>query len=364
MLAVPSQATAGDFVRQIQIVNGQTVIHDTIIGSEFVNIAQGTILSQPIASSSVFQLYSQVDIPENGGAGLFLGLTVLDIGLDLSLSLFGQNASMKFAKVDEKTVGTFMPDVTIQALSDDPHVPARTRADKPYGIRIQIAGLQPAASTAPDYAKSVQVRRSFRTYDPLIFAPTTATQSGTYLDSFTFKQNGPFVDNAISQRLPFASPTKALGEETFTVYTHPDALAVQSQFASAKVQIWPVATATITGIDPLRTYQEPPSTGVLQVTDLYPKSTTYLQVYKGSPALGTLGTALAETTVAYDSQTPQSAVIPITGLLNAVNSDGVYTIEALTITPFNGGAPERMAYTTFKLDRTIQVNASVVTLEN
>lgn len=358
MALAPGLAYGGDFIRQIQTVNGQTVIYDTPLSS-----TQGEILARPTNSSTIFQLYSQVDIPAAGGLGLFVGATVLDLGLELSLSLFGKDASLKFVKVDEKTIGTFMPEVTAQVLSEDPHVPARTRADKPYGIRLQISGLQADVAGVPDYAKQVQVRRSFRAYDPLIYAPTAATAGGDYADDFSFKQNGTFVDNAILQRLPTATPTKAIGQETFTVYTHPDAGSTQSQFAAATVQIWPVATATISGIDPARTYQAAPTTAMLQLADLYPKSVTYVQIYKGTPVLGTSGTALGATVVAYDTAVPQNAMLSISGMDQALGEDGTYTVEVLSITPFNGGAPERLSYTTFKLDRTIEMNASVTTQE-
>jgi len=359
LLGLMTPLHAGDFIRQIQMVNGQTLIYDTPVTS-----TDGEIMARPTNDSTIFQLYSQVDIPASGGAGLFVGATVLDLGLDLSLSLFGQNASLKFVKVDEKTVGTFMPDVTVQALSEDPHVPARTRADHPYGMRIVVAGLQPAGAGVPAYASQVQVRRSYRVYDPLINAPTSATASGEYTDAFTFQQNSTFVNNGILQRLPTDTPTQAIGDETFTVYTDPAAGSPQSQFGSATVQVWPVATATITGIDPARTYQAAPTDGSLQLKNLYPKSVTYVQVYRGAPALGTSGTALPSTAISYDSAVPQNAVIPITGIDAALGQDGVYTIEVLTTTPFNGGAPERIAYTTFNLDRTIQVNATTATLED
>ncbi|MGC4017187.1 MAG: hypothetical protein QM755_22145 [Luteolibacter sp.] len=356
--AVIAKAQDQDLLRQIQIVNGQTVIYDTPLTS-----TDGTIMSQPISTNTTFQLYSQVYIPPSGGLGLFLGTTVLDIGLQLSLSLFGQSSSLSFVKVDETTIGTFLPSVTIQALSEDSTVPARTRADRPYGMRIQISGLQSDPSV-PEYARKVQVRRSYKTYDPLIYAVTAASAVGEYTDTTTLQQNGTFVDNAILQRLPTNTPTKAVGQETFTVYTHPDAGSTQTQFASATVQVWPVATSVISGIDTTRTYQAPPTTGSIQISDAYPKSVTYVQIYKGLPVLGTSGTPIASTVLSYDSTVPQNAMLGITGLDAVVKEDGTYTLEVLTITPFNSGAPERLAYTTFKVDRTIQVNSYSATLSD
>lgn len=357
---LPSVASATDFIRQIQTINGQPVVYDVPITGD-----QGSILSKPVtADTSIFQLYSQVDVPESGGLGLFVGLTLLDISAQLSLSLFGQDSSTHFVKIDETTVGTYVPDVKVEALSEDPHVPARTRADRPYGMRIVISGMQPASSEAPEYAKKLQVRRSYRTYDPVLHVPTAVSLAGEYSDSFVFRQNGTFTDNAILQRLPADQPTKAVGEETFTAYTHPDAGTIQSQLASATVQVWPVATATVSGIDETRTYLAAPVTGALSLADLYPKSVTYVQVYHGAPELGKTGTVLPSSVLSYDTNESQNAILPLSDLALGVTTDGLYTLEVLTITPFNTGRPERLAYKTFTIDRTIRVNANITTYKD
>lgn len=329
LLATAAPTFGADFIRQIQIVNGQTVIYDLPIAGD-----TGEVMSKPIPSSSaVFQLYTQVTADNK--------TTLL--------------------KLDEKTVGTYLPTVTAQILSEDPAVPARTRADKPYGISLTISGLQTAGANVPAYASQVQVRRSYKLYDPATRAPSGA--GGEYLDSFTFRQNGGFTDNAVLQRLPVEKPTKAMGEESFTVYTHPDASSVQGTLAKATVKIWPVAVAEITGIEDNKIYLGAPTTGSVKLTDLYPKSSTYVQVYKGAPTLGKVGTILPASALTYNSTEPQNAMLALSDLGKGVSDDGTYTVEVMTITPFNGGKAERLAYRTFQIDTTIQVNAGVTTME-
>jgi hypothetical protein len=326
-LLLSSPAWGGDFIRQIQTVSGASVITDMPTTGD-----TGSVLSKPMSGvNAVFQLYTTITT----------------------------NNVATVTKMDEKTVGTFLPTVTVTALSEDPHVPARTRADKVYGMTIAVTGLQTAGATVPVGCSQVQVARSYALYDPTTYAANGVT--GTYSDAFTFQQNGTFTTNGIIQRLPVVKPTKAAGSETFTVYTDPTLSATQSQFGSATVQIWPVADATITGITDGQKYSDIPKQGSLTLKDLYPKSTTYVQIYSGPPSLGTVGTVLPSTVVAYDTYSPQNALLALSDLPNMVSADGVYTLEVLTVTPFNHGAPERLAYLSFTLKRTMNISGGVTT---
>jgi len=318
-----------DFIRQIQTVNNATVIYDMSVTSN-----EGSVTSKPLtADSAVFQLYTTVA---------------------------GTNNTTTLKKLDEKTVGTFLPQVTVTALSEDPYYPPRTRADKPYGMRITIAGMSNAA-TVPDYLKKVQVGRSYKLYNPTTYAATGT--AGTYADSFLFHENGTFTDNAILQRLPAQRPTKAVGEESFTVYMHPDAGAVQSELAKATVTIWPVAEGAIQGIQEGKVYNDAPQEGSITLRDLYPKSVTYAQIYKGKQAIGSVGVPVPSTVLSYNTHAPQNAQLALSGLGALLTDDGDYTIEVLTITPFNGGAPELLANVSFVLKRTIRTNGAFMTMD-
>jgi len=328
-----SSLHGAEFIRQIQTVSGQSIIYDIPLSSD-----QGSVNSKPLtAAAAIFQLYSSTTT--NGTATL--------------------------KKLDEKTVATFLPVVTAQVLSEDPYYPPRTRADKPYGMRIVVSNMQAAGTPVPDYARKVQVARSYKLYDASTYVPlTTVGTSGTYADSFTFRENGTFTDNSILQRLPATIPTKAVGEESFTVYLHPDSSSPQSELAKATVKIWPVAEATISNIEEGKIYKYIPLDGIFAAKDLYPKSVTYAQVYRGPYSVGTVGTPLPTTVVSYaNAEVPQNAQLALNGLENVLSEDGDYTIEILTITPFNGGAPEILTHVTFSLKRNMTVRGGVMSME-
>jgi len=321
---------AADFIRQIQTMNGQSVIYDITISND-----EGSVNSKPLsAESAIFQLYTS---------------TVT-------------NNVTTLKKLDEKTVATFLPVVTATVLSEDPYYPPRTRADKPYGVRITVSNMQPASASVPDYAKKVQVSRSYKLYDSATYVPTGTT--GTYADSSVLRENGTFTDNAILQRLPVTAPTKAVGEESFTLYLHPDLSAPQSELAKATVQIWPVADAKINNIEEGKTYKWIPQDGSVAANDLYPGCIVYAQVYKGPYVVGTAGTPLPETVVNYGGgYLPQKAQLPLSGLDKVIKDDGQYTVEFLTITPFNNRAPEILTHVTFSVKRTLEVRSGLATME-
>jgi hypothetical protein len=330
VLLLVARGGCADFIRQIQTVNGATVIYDIPITND-----SGTVNSQPITSAAAtFQLYTEVPGPNN---------------------------TTKLVKLDERATGTFMPTVTLQATSEDPHVPARTRADRPYGMKLKVEGMQNDPAV-PDYAKSVRMNRSYALYDPVTYQANGT--AGEYADAFSFYQNGEY-QSAVAQRLPIESPTKAVGEETFTVYTRTSSGAVQSQLAKATIQIWPVATAEISGIEQDKLYTSAPKNATVMVKDIYPSAIVYAQIYKGREMLGTVGTILNDAALSYseNAKVPQNQAFPFGDLDKYVSGDGDYTIEMLTITPFNKGAPERLAHVTFKLKRNMAIRAMMGTME-
>ena len=345
-LLTPSLLFAeADKVRQIQTENGFTVSYDMPIYDD-----QGTVTSSPLDSDySVFQLWATESITGSNG-----------------------QTTDSPVKLDEKTVGTFIPSVSIQFESEDDFSPPRTRADRPYGLTVRIAGLS-SDPEAPAYAKSVEASRSYKIYDPATWAEYTGgNHSGEYSEDYDFNSNGTFTDEAISQRLPSDSPTTVAGEETFTVRLDPDALAENSELANATIQIWPVASAGIAGLEEGETYQNVPLSSTLVLERMYPDSVTYAQVYPGPRNFGTVGTVIEASIRSYgvdpsgvDTPTlvPQRAIIPLADMdiSKALTGDGTYTMEILTVTPFNNREPELLADVTFDVDRTLSVRAQLTT---
>lgn len=332
-------AQGENFIRQIQTLNGQSIVFDIQAPSD-----KGQVTSRPLASEfSIFQLYTTIRSTVNGR----------------------DTSTLK--KLDEKTIGTFVPTASFTFKSEDPHSPPRTRADRPYGLTISVSGLL-TTPTAPPYSQKIEISRSYKVYDPTTFAPfADNSQQGEYTDSFSFSQNGSFTDDAISARLPSELPTKASGEETFTVRLDPSALPNTSALATSTIQIWPVANAGIVGLEEGKKYGKIPPATTLVLDNLYPTSTTYAQIYKGPRALGTIGTVIPSSVVSYGqgTQVPQKALLALSDedIAKALDEDGTYTMEILTVTPFNGGAPELMTDVTFEIDQSLSIRAQITTLK-
>lgn len=337
-----SLASALDFVRQIQVIDGATVVVDMdAANSNGLESATGEVTSSAlVASNSVFQLWAAYTQADNTTA---------------------------IIKLDEKSVGTYLPTVSITTSSEDPFVPTCTRADRPYSYTISVSGMLTGA-TDPGYTKTVLTTRGYKLFSPVTQAPSGVADNYSRMQDLY--ANGTY-SSEVYQQLPGASPTAAMGAENITAWIQPAAGSISRQLAVAEVLIWPVASATITGITEGERYLGFPQSGVMTLVNLYPRSTTYAQIYKGRQTLGTTGTIIPNTITSYGAGSeaplqPQSTTVSTISLdtvSDVLKEDGVYTIEILTVTPFNNGAPERLAYVTFDLDRTITVTGTLTTLE-
>lgn len=328
--APPAHAAPGDFIRQIQTANGATVIYDIPLASD-----QGEVISKPLAAeSAVFQLYA------------------LETAAD---------GSESFTKLDEDTVGTFVPQTTARILSEDPHHVPRTRADRPYGVSVSIRGL--GDSPGQGNSNVVHVVRSYALYDSETYQPNG--KRGEFNKKFIFSENGDYSDHNIVQLLPEPkdSPTKACGEETFTAYLPGTGNSVGSELSKATIQIWPVADCEIQNIEQGKVYRGIPANAVVVLRDLYPKSETKIQVYPGAAAPGTAGTVLPKSAVTYDTYLPQNAKLVLSDLDESIGKDGLYTLEVLTKTPFLEGAPEIIGSVSFYIKRSISVRGMMSTME-
>jgi hypothetical protein len=264
--------------------------------------------------------------------------------------------------LNEKTVGTYVPTVTLTMMSDDPAVPARTRANVPYGVKIVVSGMQSGAGV-PAYSKEVNVIRSYTLND----AQHKPTGTGAeYTGSFGFYENTTSAgktSNLIFSQLPGISPSKVSGKEIFTAYTQSSSNSKFSQLAQASIEIWPVAEVTLSGLETNETYLEVPNNANAVVLNVYPGSALYTQVYKGTQKNGTVGTRLQNAAVNFaGTTTPQYAMLGFEDLPKLITTDGTYTVEVIGLTPFNGGA-EILSSVTFHLKRALKVNGSLSTME-
>ena len=263
--------------------------------------------------------------------------------------------------LDQKLVGAYLPSasIAIKTLDPYPHVP-RTRVDQPFTVTYQVSGLL-AGADLPEAATKVLMEHHLASYPDgqTSIAPATAL-SGTPHSSAYIGVNGSATLAFPVTSLTATDPTKANGEEHFAIHALSDGSISQTQLASAHVQVWPVASGSISGVtDGQRIrFHGPPLTITLQ--DLYPSSYTWLQAYPGEPKLGTGGTVIIGSEVVWDDNKSHSDILSVADYDTVFGKDGVYTIELLTRTPFG---TDRLHYVTVNVDRTLQIRAQMSGLD-
>ncbi len=262
--------------------------------------------------------------------------------------------------LDTAYVGTYIPMATVAIRSEDPYTTIRrTRADRPFYVDVTISGLLSGA-TDPEPSKSVKFLRHVQSYGVGGTGVSIDRTQATLLSQSTIIANGTQTLTFLLTSIPGADRSKVRGEERFSVFSLEDYQAPESQLASQFLQIWPVAGGTISGIAQNQMFRMtmPPITFTL--SDLYPNSTTYAQVYKGNPALGTSGTVVPGSSLVINESLPVNRVLIANNYEKVIDSDGRWTMELLTVTPFG---TDRLAFVSFDVDRTIELNGTFTTIE-
>lgn len=257
-------------------------------------------------------------------------------------------------------VGTYIPVATVTIRSEDGSsaIP-RTRADRPFYVDITITGLLSGA-TDPEPSKSVKFLHHVQSYGVKGTGVGIDRTQATLLTQSSIATNGTQNLTFLLNSIPCTDRSKVRGEERFSIFSLADYQAPESQLASQFIQVWPVADGSITGItqNQLVRYALPQVT--LTLNDLYPSSTTYAQVYKGEAQLGVSGKIIPGSALAINDSVPQDRVLTLKKYDSIFDTDGRWTMELLTVTPFG---IDRLAYVSFDLDRTIRMNSSVSTVE-
>ena len=258
--------------------------------------------------------------------------------------------------LDNSFVGTFSPEGSVAIATEDKKAsPPRTRADRPFDISIEVRGLLNGADV-PDGAKALKLLRHVQSYGTKGTGSNIDRGQATLLSQTLLTTNGTIPLSYDLTSIPGGDRTKIRGEERFSLYT----VDTNEQLASKTVQIWPVADGGISGLTDGTTIRMkmPPLT--VSLNDLYPESNTYVQVYKGAPALGTSGRIVPGSSLVVRQNVPEDRVLLLEDYDAVFDDDGKWTMELLTTTPFG---TDRLAYLSFTIDRTITVNGTVTTCE-
>lgn len=262
--------------------------------------------------------------------------------------------------LDTTYVNSYVPVASVQIQTEDPYtVIPRTRADRPYFVSVTVNGLS-SDPTAPEPARSVKLLRHAQAYGPNGDGSNLDRSLATLVSQGSLSQSGSHVLNYAVNAVPGPDRTKVRGEERFSVFSLADYGAPESQLNSQFLQIWPVAEATVAGIDSTSVIKGIAPDVAINLTDLYPDSVTHAQVYPGPPALDTAGTIVPGASLVVSGTVPRNEQFFLKNWDAAIPTDGEWTLEILTTTPFG---VDRLAYTTFTVDRAIKVNGAVTSAD-
>lgn len=257
-------------------------------------------------------------------------------------------------------VSTYVPVATMAIRSEDNTSPVpRTRADRPFWVDVTMTGLR-NGEFDPPASKSVKFLRHVQSYGTGGTGIGLDRTQATLLTQSSITTNGLQTFSYAINSVPGADRTKVRGEERFSVYSLQDYQTPESLLAAQTIQIWPVADGSIAGLtnNQYVRYRMPQLT--LTLNDLYPNSTTYLQAYRGAPALGTVGTVVPGSALVVSESVPQNRVLVLNNYDEVLTADGQWTVELLTKTPFG---IDRLSFVTFTLNRTLDVNGTLTTIE-
>jgi len=308
---LPADANAGDyacFIRQVQMPS--SVIYDTPVSLE------GEALS-PLPLDTVgsrFELWAV------------------------------ESSSFKAFLLDTTVVGPYLPTAAVTFRSEDPYsVLPRTRADRPFYVDVTVQGLRNEEEGPPE-SNGVTLIRHVQSYGATGTGADLDRDQATFLSQSSITTNGAQTLTFAFNSIPGSDRAKVRGEERLSVFSLEGYAMPESLISSKFIQIWPVANGTITGITQGQVIGAVVPEITFQLNDLYPSSSTYAQVYEGSPQLGTTGTLVPGSSITLNDSIPANRVLTLSNYDAVFDSDGLWTMELLTQTPFG---TDRLAHVSF-----------------
>lgn len=243
--------------------------------------------------------------------------------------------------LDEGFVSAYSPSARITIETADPYdVVPRTRCDQPFRVTVDVGGLVLNPDGNPDIpaaASNVHLRHETFDYPEGVHSlDGVAEPQGVELVSGYISENGLLRLDYPGTNLTGADLTKLEGEEVFTVSSLADYGFTEAVLDSAKLQVWPIADAVVSGLDSTVEYTTvPPFTVTLR--DLYPDSTTYMRVYPGPPSAAPKPEGekiVLSSYVLIDDRVPQDRELLLDDMREYFEGSDEFTLEVLHETPF------------------------------
>lgn len=343
---------------------------------------------------------AMVYLPTDLGGAYVPVLPVSSVGNRYRLYAEGTAWDKEVYLLDEKVISSYSPaakftidtgDPYVRGDEDTPNYVKRTRADQVYNMTVQISGVKDA-STDPA-VNSVHLVVTGLNYWPDTYSPLAVTVNDPSTpqddrkiakvpydipsEEAIFKYNGvkPPMTGLMHKLNEPADKRFSVGEMKFTVWRYAADGVPNTVIAEPRIEIWPMAKASFHGVANNQVFIDAIPEIVFKYQDLYPDSHTYVQIYKGPQKDGTKGTIVATTECKYgehyvpgvpkDSHAtvPQNASIAVSGLSSYTPKDGIYTMEIVTETPFNGRQSIILDHVTFEVDQFITSRGKLSTAE-
>lgn len=300
----------------------------------------------------------EVDVPNVGQQLSELAIDPGGARFDLFTVVGGETLQSKL--LDTSYVGTYIPLAKLEFTGVDltAAVP-RIRADLPFNVNYTISGLR-SGENDPEASKKVRALHHVQSYGINgTGVGIDRSQAIVVEDVYMTKNESKTVTFPITV-IPGANRAKVRGEERFSFFSLKDYQAEASQLASQYIEVWPVSDGLISGLaqnQKLR-YSVPDLT--ISMNDLYPSSTSYVQVYPGGQRLGVTGKIIPGSALVINEPYPQNRTLTLRDYQNIFDEDGVWTMELVTVTPFG---TDRLHWITFEINRTLKLNGAVTTVE-
>ena len=323
------------------------------------------------------QIYDTA-IAATSGGGYTAPVRVNESGSQYQLFASGTAWDTNIYLLDTKIIGAYNPVGSVAITTEDSYVRGdpttgtyvrRTRADRPFSADIAVSGLlSNSASTAQN---RVNFSIMGTNYNQTSYSGLGQTPYQIYASDIP---NGSIHLGPSLHQLTSPTISTGCGSQTYTIMRYAGYGVPNTALVSPSVEIWPVATAAATVLTSGSVFIDRIPTVALTLSHLYPDSRTYAQIYSGPAVLGTAGTLITGTErliglyynsnqVAVPTNVPQDYTISIANLSTYAATDGTYTFEVITQTPFFGRTGERLLSITFQVDRVISSRAQISSAE-
>lgn len=264
--------------------------------------------------------------------------------------------------IDTKTITAYDTTANLAITTPDPYAAfPRTRADQGFTVAITVGGLLSGASDPVD-SKSVKLYRHLQAYGTSANRDTVDRSQASLHSQASITQNGTTTLAYNITSIPGDDRQKVYGEERFTVYSVDADGNADQQLSSQFVTVYPVATASISGIAEGETIRFNAPSITITYNDLYPGSDSFLQIYPGPPVEDKIVPRV--TGGGPNKNTSESATLSNVSqpayYQQGFTQDGQWTMEVVSATPFG---IEKLARVSFYVKRSLKMNSMVTSME-